>query len=721
MGQLGVMLMMKAAAARVELLPTVLLTALLTGLGGNASAQQAGSTTVLDPLVVLGNQEDATGPVGGAGNPPTVTGSKVPVYASEVPQSLSILGREDIERFNSDSVSEALRYTPGVTTDVFGDDDDYDWLRIRGFQADQTGVFLDNAQNLSFAFGSFFIDPYALERIEVLRGPSSALYGGSNPGGIVNYVSKRPGGRVREVVLGLDDAPAGSFAFDYGDPLGDGQAYRVVGNFEGGDKYDDFNSGTRGTFAPSFKFKTPNATEVTLLANLHIADEQHNGSTFLPYAGTVTKTAEFGYIGDDENFSDPDWDEYSREQFSATAIVEHTFDNNFTLTGIGRAGVASVEERYWYPFGYSGFSATPTDSAGTLSMIAFEHDTLVRTAQTDIRYYGIVDTGPVSHDLLFGLDARYYWLNETQASGFGTNRVVDPVNPGTPTLGAPYQDATTTQSQTGFYFQDQLRFGDGWIVTGNLRHDFVDTEQDGASGFSRNDSQTSYRGAVAYEFDFGITPYVTYSTFFNPLITSSTAGVTKPETGEQIEAGVKWAPRGAPFYLSAAVFEITRENVLTGIFPNYNQLGEVESRGFEFEGGYDFGMGLSIAGAATFLDAEVTEDSNAALIGKTPTLIPEHEIAVRAEYAFSGQLDGLTLGAGARHRGESYANDANTLTVSDSTIYDLYGSYELVEGVRLNLTAINIADERYVTGCQTEYVCSYGSGRELRLALKAIW
>jgi len=713
--------MTKIAAMRTGLLPVALLAGLMAWPGGGAWAQQATGTTVLDPLVVLGNQEDATGPVGGTRNPPTVTGSKAPVYASEVPQSLSIVSREDIERFDSTRVGEALRYTAGVTTDVYGDDDDYDWLRIRGFQADQTGVFLDNAQNLSFAFGSFFIDPYALERIEVLRGPSSALYGGSNPGGIVNYVSKRPGGRVREVVLGVTDAPSGSMAFDYGDPLGDGTAYRVIGNFEGGDDYDDFNSGTRGTFAPSFTFKTPNATEVTLLANFHVADEQHNGSTFLPYAGTVRPTAEFGYIDDDANFSDPDWDAYKREQFSATAIVEHSFDNNFTLTGIGRAGVASVEERYWYPFGYNGFSTTPTDSAGTLSMIAFQHDTLVRTAQTDIRYYGIVDTGPVSHDLLFGVDARYYWLDETQASGFGSNRVVNPFNPGTPTLGAPYQDATTTQSQTGFYVQDQLRFGDGWIVTGNVRHDFADTEQDGAAGFSRNDSQTSWRGAVAYEFDHGITPYVTYSTFFNPLMASPANGVTEPETGAQIEAGVKWAPRGGPFYLTAAVFEITRENVVTGIFPNYNQLGEVQSSGFELEGGYDFGMGLSIAGAATFLNAEVTEDTNTALIGKTPTLIPEHEIALRAEYAFSGALDGFALGAGLRHRGESYANDANTLTVPDSTVYDLYGSYELVEGVRLNLTAINIADERYVTGCQTEYVCSYGSGRELRLSLKATW
>src|SRR3546814_2209016 len=104
-------------------------------------------------------------------------------------------------------------------------------------------------------------------------------------------------------------------------------------------------------------------------------------------------------------------------------------------------------------------------------------------------------------------------------------------------------------------------------------------------------------------------------------------------------------------------------------------------------------MGLGIAGPATLLDAEVTDDGNGPLIGKNPTLITGHEIAVRAEYAFAGQLDGLTLGAGARHRGESYANDANTLTVPDSTIYDLYGSYQLTEGVRLNLTAINRSEE----------------------------
>ena len=697
---------------------TAMLSVMLTGF---ALAQSNDNEVVLDPLIVLGNQEDATGSIGDSNNPPTVTGSKIPVFANEVPQSLSILGREDLERFNADRVSETLRYTPGVTTDVFGDDEDYDWLLVRGFKADQTGVFLDNAQNLAFAFGSFYVDPYALERIEVLRGPSSALYGGSNPGGILNYVSKRPGDRIREVILGIDDAPAGSISFDYGDPLGNGQAYRVTGRFKAGEKYDDFNEGARGTFAPSYKFIAGAATEVTLLANIHIADEQHNGSTFLPYAGTVTATDEFGYIDQDANFSDPDWDSYSREQFSASAIIEHTFANDFTLTGIGRVGIASVEERYYYPFGYAGFSATPTDAVGTLSLIAFEHDTLTRTAQTDIRYYGIIETGAVEHDLLFGIDARYYWLDETQASGFGSNQVVNPTAPGTPSLGAPYQDATTTQSQVGFYFQDQLRFGNGWIVTGNIRRDFADTEQDGSARFSRDDSETSYRGAVAYAFENGITPYLTYSTFFNPLIASPANGVTEPEFGEQFEAGVKWAPEGRAYRLSAALFQIDRENVVTGVFPNFDQLGEVRSNGLEFEGGYDFGMGLSVAGAATFLDAEIREDSNAALIGKTPTLIPEHQISARIDYAFPGSLSGLSVGAGVRHLGESFANASNTLNVSDSTIFDVFGAYEITKNAALNLTATNIADKRYVTGCESEFVCSYGSGREIKLTLKSTW
>ena len=137
----------------------------------------------------------------------------------------------------------------------------------------------------------------------------------------------------------------------------------------------------------------------------------------------------------------------------------------------------------------------------------------------------------------------------------------------------------------------------------------------------------------------------------------------------------------------------------------------------ELEGEYDFGNGFYVQAAATWLDAEVRRDSNAALIGTTPTLIPETELSLLGTYAFSGSLQGLELGAGVRHRGESFADAANTLTVPDSTIYDLYASYAFKNGLEANLSVTNVADERYVTGCQTAYVCSYGSGREFNFSV----
>ncbi|MDX8354767.1 TonB-dependent siderophore receptor [Cognatiyoonia sp. IB215182] len=678
--------------------------------------------------LVLRNQEDATGPVDGDRNPPTTTGSKVPLRLNEIPQSVLVLGREDLDRFNATRVSEALRYTAGVTTDVFGNDTDYDWLRIRGFQADQTGIYLDNAQNLAFAFGSFYIDPYTLERIEVLRGPSSALYGGSNPGGIVNYVSKRPGERVRELTFGINDATAAWVELDYGDALENGSAYRVTGRIEGGDKYDQFNNGVRGTLAPSLKFATVGGTEVTLLANLHIADEQHNGSTFLPYFGTVEPTDEYGVIDPDVNFSDPDWDVYERNQLSLSSIIERSFDNGVTFTGIGRVGFASVEERYYYPNGYPpGFPAspTPTDPDGTLNLVAFEHDTEVRTAQVDLRFYGEVDAGAVTHDLLFGLDARRYELDETQAAGGTTTLPVDPVAPGEPTLFPPYRDGITEQEQVGLYAQDQINWGQGWIATLNLRHDWVESDQSVRSGFgsafSRSDDETSWRAALAYEAESGLTPYVSVSSSFDARILSEADGVTEPETAEQIEAGLKWAPEDDNFSITASAYQINRENVVVGTFAPFNQLGEVRSRGVELEGVYDFQNGLTLAGAASLIDQEVTEDQNPDLIGTTPTLVPEREISARMDYAFADGLDGLTLGAGVRHRGTSFADEANTLEVPSSTIYDLYGGYAFNEFISANLVVWNVSDEVYVTGCQSVFVCSYGSGREVSLTLTSRW
>ncbi|RVV99993.1 TonB-dependent siderophore receptor [Mesobaculum littorinae] len=671
--------------------------------------------------IVLEAEEDAgTGPVGGIANPVTTTGAGTPTPLNEIPQSVTVIGSEALEARNVTTVGEALRYSAGVFSEVYGDDGDYDWHFIRGFQSDQTGVFWDGVQNLSYGFGSLYVDPYTLERIEVLRGPASVLYGGSNPGGVLNYVSKRPGGRVRELTFGANDAGRVWTGIDWGDDLGQGRAYRLTARIEGGDTYDDFNDGVRGVVAPGLSFTLDSGTKVTLLGNYTHADEQHSGGTFLPYYGTVVP-ADFGTIDPETNFSDPDWDYYDRRQGALTAIVEHEFGNGWSLGATGRIAHAEIEEGYFYPSGYDGFQPQPGD-AGQLSLGAFTHDSTLDAYEGDLHVAGDITTGGVRHDLLVGIDARRFELDQTQTSNFTfTADPLDPTAPGTPVMGDPYIDGVTTQDVFAIYAQDQLRFGQGWIATANLRHDWVTTETRGLTEFVREDSETSYRAGLAYEFANGLTPYAAASSFFLPTIASPAEGVTKPESGDQIELGVKYAPAGMDAFVTASVFRIDRENVITGTFGNYSQLGEVRSQGVEVEGHYGFGNGVRLQAAATMLDLEVTEDANLDLVGNSPVLIPETQAALRLDYDFDGGLQGLSLGAGLRYQGESWADEANTLKVGTATLVDLYAGYDWDNGWGLDLAATNIGDEAYVTGCRGLVTCSYGAGRQISLDLTRRW
>lgn len=165
---------------------------------GAAMAQDAPATR-LETIEATGarTENDATGPVDGYVAKATTTGSKSATPIAEIPQSVSVVGREELDdRGVVNKVDEALRYTPGVMAEPFGVDPDTDWFYIRGFDATQTGVFLDGLNLFSYGFGGFQIDPFMLERVEVLKGPASVLYGGANPGGIVSLISKRPTGKT---------------------------------------------------------------------------------------------------------------------------------------------------------------------------------------------------------------------------------------------------------------------------------------------------------------------------------------------------------------------------------------------------------------------------------------------------------------------------------------------------------------------------------------------
>ncbi|OWK18343.1 hypothetical protein AJ88_03985 [Mesorhizobium amorphae CCBAU 01583] len=173
-----------------------------------AFAQTVQTGTQLEPVLVEGEVGDsATGPVDGVVAKKTTTGSKAATELKDIPQSVSVIGRQEIDDQGAQKADEALRYTAGVFAQPFGPDSDTNWMFIRGFQATATGTYMDGLQLFSYGFGGFYVDSFGLERIEVLKGPASVLYGGSNPGGMVNYVSKRPDfERKRYVETGVNDA-----------------------------------------------------------------------------------------------------------------------------------------------------------------------------------------------------------------------------------------------------------------------------------------------------------------------------------------------------------------------------------------------------------------------------------------------------------------------------------------------------------------------------------
>ena len=680
----------------------------------------------------------ATGAVNGYVAKESTAGSKTGTLIQDIPQSVSVVGRQEMDDQGVQKADEALRYTAGVFAQPFGSDTDTNWIYIRGFDATQTGIYQDGLQLYSYAFGGFFIDSFALERIEVLKGPASVLYGGSNPGGIINYVSKRPTGeRLRYLETGINDAGNAYIGMDIGDRAGPALDYRITGRIAGGDTYSDFQDGFRGFISPTLRWSDDN-TSFTLLANYGYIDETHGAGGFLPYVGTVVK-APFGRISPYANYTEPDLDYYKREQGSIGYEFEHKFSSDLIIRQNARYGASHLKEHVLYPNGYVPTEQFPggDPSTGMLNRINFSHDTTVSTFLLDNQVQWKTRDAYFEHTVLAGVDYKYFNIDQVQAASSGTA-----IGVRNPIYGAPqpqpivYLNQDLTQQQVGTYIQDQIRFGGGWLVTLNGRYDWVSTEShDGPTGWSAltsnksgDDGQASGRAGLAYEFANGVTPYVSAATFFNPVIGTdpSTGNFYVPETGDQYEVGIKYVPKFMDAIITASLFDITRQNVLTSNPSGPNpfdqlQLGEVRSRGFEFEAKANVTENLRVTAAFTAMDLEITKDLDPTAVGHRPFIVPEIMASASADYKFREPLlKGVSIGGGVRYLGHSYADLQNTAKVPEVTLFDARIGYEWNNwGIDLNV--INVFDKEYVASCQGTNVCSYGEGRVFKIKSHVNW
>lgn len=695
-----------------------------TILAGSALAQDV---LELQTILLEGQAPDPAGPATSP-NAQTLTGSKSSVAMTEIPQSVSVVSREEFDALNATKLDAALNYQAGVVGQPYGYDSDTNWVFIRGFNATATGAFQDGLPNFSYGFGGFYVDPLLVERLDVLKGAASVLYGGANPGGLVNTVTRMAQrGNFGQAEIGADETGGLWGSVDVNRQITPQTQVRGLAKLERVDGHGAFDPGYRGVLSGMARHETGAGAVLSFGLDYTKIDETHVGDAWLPYVGTVVD-APFGRIPKEFNTGEPHHDSYKRDQLIGRLGYAQDFDN-WRLENTFRLAWSDVAEDSVYAYGYAGFAQTPQDAAGTLSRLVFDHDTQSFSVLNDLRAETTVELGPTSHRLTGGVDAKYFRMDQIQASATGTGlTIVDPVYGAVQPAAVPYIDQTLDQTQVGLYLQDQIRWGDGWVVTANGRYDHVDTttsvnRANGAAPLDRKDGEFSWRLGLAKELPGGLTPYVSASSYFNPQIVNDSAGnAISPETGRQIEAGVKWAPND-DLLVTGAVFQIDRQNVSqtqwdASIPGNvYRQIGEVRSRGVELEAQGAITDHLKVAAAFTHQDLEIKRDVDETLHGKTPYTAPKQTAALKLIWTPEA-LPEVTLTGGVRWTGSSWADNANTLKVPGHTLLDAGVNWRFAEDWQANLSVTNLLDEDYVASCQTGYWCYYGEGRKASLTLR---
>ena len=682
-------------------------------------------------------QESPTGPINGYVATRTTSGSKTNTPLLETPQAVTVIGTQQIDTLKAKTVGEAVHYAPGIRGETFGNDTRNDFFLIRGFDASTRGYFLDNLQLFSTSFATFKIEPFGLERLEVLRGPSSVLYGGSNPGGLLNGVSKRPpNDPFRYVEFGVNNFGRAYGAFDFGGPvstagtaLDGGQVlYRMVGVTGAGGTQTQFTGDDRVFLAPSITWKPNDGTKLTVYGSY--TRDSTNGQNFLPYFGTV-RPAPFGRIPTRLFTSDRNLDTFVRNQGFAGYELEHVFDQTFTARQNLRYGYLDINFASVYGGGYS-FTDPNALANGSLARFNFLTQPRVNLFNVDNQLEARFATGPLTHTALFGLDYRRYLLNDNQAFQFGSDFNLRggfglPNAPLTPA--SRYINARFVQDQLGLYVQDQIRY-DRFTLALSGRYDYVATDTNNylAPNLSRNgeEGRFSGRAGLIYTSEIGLAPYAAYSNSFNPQVGLN--GVTnrpfRSETGEQVEVGVKYQPEGSKSYIGFSAFDLRRQNVLTNSPVNALlsiQNAEVRSTGIEIEAVANVMPGLNIVGAYTVYDLENTKNLDPTIIGRLPTNTPERFGGLFADYTFQdGWLQGFGFGGGVRFVGRSFADVNNTFRVPGYVVGDALVHYDYA-GLRMAVNLQNVTDETFVGSCSTPNACFYGERRKITGSVSYRW
>ncbi|SDI89180.1 iron complex outermembrane recepter protein [Paraburkholderia phenazinium] len=704
--------------------------ALMLGLAGfsahgqesPAAASGTDAAKELPAVAVRSTAEDPQGPGVGYVAKRSKTGTKTDSSLLTNPQSVSVVTRQQMDDQGVQTVDQALRYSAGVYSQD-GTDIRFDQLYGRGFALDSYLDGLHLYQSPRFATPR--IDPYFMERMEVLHGPASVLYGQGSPGGLVNYVSKLPTEEpYHEVMMQVGNHDDYQLGFDMSGPVDkDGTVlYRLTGLARTAETQVSEIKDQRLAIAPSVTIRPNRDTTFTLQGSFQ---RDPNGGLFNPVpAGVTLFSNPNGQLGPDKYFGDPNRDGMHRTQYWFGYQFDQAINDKISVSQNLR--YLHIDQHYYQTSVTSPLAADDK----TVSMWGNVDNEHYTQFEVDTHAQARLATGPVQHTVLFGLDYQRSMLGDTEG-----NSVLGKVNLYDPNFSAlPTQQANTrldySLSTVGVYAQDEARWRN-WVLTFGVRQDWTGGNQQttllssgSTSIYHSNNHAFTWRAGLAYEFDNGIAPYVSYSKSFQPVLGATYSGAPfAPTTGKQVEAGVRYQPKGFDGFFSLAVFDLTQDNVSVTdpSHPTFAvQTGQIRSRGVELEGHANVTENVKLIAAYTYLNQEVT-NSTMINLGKRPQIAPRNTASLWADYTFhSGPLRNFGLGSGVRYMSSSAGDAANTFEVPGRVLVDLGAHYD-IQNWRLALNVNNLFNREYISYCTTASVCYWGATRTVLGTARYQW
>ncbi|MBQ1542103.1 MAG: TonB-dependent siderophore receptor [Caulobacteraceae bacterium] len=631
--------------------------------------------------------------------------AKIDAPLRDIPQTIDVVGEALIRDQRALSIQDVLKNVPGVGFST--GDGQRDQVSIRGFSAiaDQ---FVDGVRDDAL----YFRDLSNVERIEVIKGPASVLFGRGSSGGLINRVTKKPGPDLTAFAVSYGGWSDGRFEMDLGRAFeAQHAALRLTGAIERSDSYRDQQFLRREALAPSVSFSLGENTTLLVQAD-YLRDRRVTDFGVPAYQGRPVKVPASAYYGA-ANGRYVDTSE--SRVYSTTATLTHRFSDTLSFRNAFRY--------YDYTLArYNTLPGTVNEAALTVSLnrsnvARAEHGWFDQAELTqELTLAGVRNT------ILYGVEVgrQSKGLISYSRNNVATVALFNPVLPFLDReVGGPRSaDSVSTFDTLGVYVQDMISLGEHWKALVGVRYDRFEQDTDqrlpGQPSLSRTDRNWSPRVGGVWQPTEGQSYYVSWSRSFQPsgeafALAASNADIA-PEETTNTEAGGKFSFLGGRAGATVSVFRLERTGmkITDPISLRVLPIGTQRTDGVELTGNLNLGNGWNAVAGYAYLDATVTKsvakDAGQFVQGKRATITPEHSANVWLTKDFSGDFG---FGLGANYVGDRFANPGNTVTLPAYATVDAMAWRRFGPVVaQLNLT--NLFDRGYI-------VSGHGSSLNLNL------